>query len=100
MLLGFVRVLQFIFQASVIAIIPASLEHLKKFCSHPVRPLGSGLFGFWLRFRSVTGHYGHAPSLKPCQKPKILAPHNYTISGKALLSGLGKRGRQEEGSHP
>jgi len=60
------------------------LEPIQKFCSHPVRPSGSGLFGFWLRFRSVTGHCGHAPSFKPCQKPKILAPRSYTISGKAL----------------
>jgi len=60
------------------------LEHLKKFCSHPVRPSGSGLFGFWLRFRSVTGRCGHAPSLKPCQKPKILAPHGYRIFLNAL----------------
>ena len=69
-----------------------ALERLKKYCSHSVRPLGSGLFGFWLRFRSVwlpkpcesgaqsrralrakqSGRYGHAPSLKrglptPCQ---------------------------------
>ena len=60
------------------------LEQLKKFCSHAVRPLGSGLFGFWLRFRSVTGRCGYAPSFKPCQKSKILAPRSYRISGKAL----------------
>jgi hypothetical protein len=48
--------------------------------------MGSGLFGFWLRFRSVTGHCGHAPSLKPRQKPKILAPHGHRISGKAQCS--------------
>jgi len=68
--------------------------------------MGSGLFGFWLRFRSVTGRCGHAPSLKrglpkpcqsvsqskdvplrgkQCQKPKTLAPRDYTISGKALV---------------
>src|SRR5580704_13664659 len=62
------------------------LERLKKYCSHPVRPVGSGLFGFWLRFRSVTGRCGHASSLKPCQKPKILAPRGYRISGKALMT--------------
>jgi hypothetical protein len=28
-------------------------EPFHKFCSHAVRPSGSGLFGFWLRFRSV-----------------------------------------------
>src|SRR5580698_1504013 len=55
------------------------LEPFQKFCSRLVRPSGSGLFGFWLRFRSVTGHCGHAPSLKPCQKPKILAPGGYRI---------------------
>jgi hypothetical protein len=32
---------------------------------------GSGSFGFWLRFRSVTGPSGHAPSLKPRQNSKI-----------------------------
>ena len=79
-------------------------EPFHKFCSRTVRPSGSGLFGFWLRFRSVTGRCGHAPSLKrglpkpcesvsqsgdvplrgkQCQKPKILAPHGYTISRKA-----------------
>src|SRR5579871_6437180 len=63
--------------------VAAMLEPFHKFCSHAVHPSGSGLFGFCLRFRSVTGHCGHAPSLKSCQKPKILAPHGYTISGKA-----------------
>jgi hypothetical protein len=32
---------------------------------------GSGSFGFWLRFRSVTGRRGHAPSLRPRQNAKI-----------------------------
>jgi hypothetical protein len=61
-------------------------EPFHKFCSHAVRPSDNGLFGFLLRFRSVTGRSGHAPSLKPCQKPKILAPHGYRISGKALMA--------------
>jgi len=82
-----------------------ALEPLKKFCSHPVRPSGSGLFSFWRRFRSVTGRYGHAPSLKrglpkpcqsvsqskdvplrgkQCQKLKILAPSGHRIFLKAL----------------
>ena len=60
------------------------LERLKKYCSHPVRPSGSVPFGFWLRFRSVTGRCGHAPSLKPGQKPKILAPSGYSIFLTAL----------------
>jgi hypothetical protein len=34
---------------------------------------GSGSFGFWLRFRSATGHYGHAPSLSLAKTPKSLA---------------------------
>jgi|SRR5580704_8408077 hypothetical protein len=58
-------------------------ERFHKYCSRALRPSGSGLFGFWLRFRPVTGRCGHAPSLKPCQKPKILAPHGYNICGKA-----------------
>jgi len=31
-------------------------------------------FGLWLRFNSVTGRCGHAPSLKPRQSPKVFAP--------------------------
>jgi hypothetical protein len=42
--------------------------------------LGSGLFGFWLRFGSVAGRSGHAPSPKPRQNPKILAQNGYIIS--------------------
>jgi hypothetical protein len=34
---------------------------------------GSGSFGFWLRFRSVTGRCGHAPSLSLAKTPKSLA---------------------------
>jgi len=34
---------------------------------------GSGSFGFWLRFRSVTGRCGHAPSLSLAKTPKFLA---------------------------
>jgi hypothetical protein len=45
----------------------------------------SGLFGFWLRFSSVTGLFKPAPSLNPCQKQKILAAHRYIISVNALL---------------
>jgi len=35
----------------------------------------SGLFDFWLRFGSVTGFFKPAPSPKPRQNLKILAPH-------------------------
>src|SRR3974390_1791791 len=35
----------------------------------------SGLFGLWLRFGSVTGFFKPAPSPKPRQSPKILAPN-------------------------
>jgi hypothetical protein len=44
----------------------------------------SGLFGFWRRFGSVTGFFKPAPSPKPRQKPKILAPHRYIFSVNAL----------------
>ena len=44
----------------------------------------SGLFGFWLRFGSVTGRFGHAPSPKPRQNPKILAPHRLHLFFNAL----------------
>jgi hypothetical protein len=61
------------------------LEHFHKFCSVRLRPLrDSGVFGFWRRFGSVTGVCNHAPSPKPCQKPKTLAPHRYIISVNAL----------------
>ena len=44
----------------------------------------NGLFGFWLRFGSVTGFYKPAPSPKPRQNPKILAPNGYSFSSNAL----------------
>jgi hypothetical protein len=44
----------------------------------------SGLFGFWLRFGSVTGFFKPAPSPKPRQKPKIPAAHRYIFSVNAL----------------
>jgi hypothetical protein len=45
--------------------------------------MNSGLFGFWLRFGSVTGFFKPAPSPKPRQKPKILAAHRYIFSVNA-----------------
>ena len=45
---------------------------------------GSGLFGLWLRFGSVTGFFKPAPSPKPRQKPKIPAAHRYIFSVNAL----------------
>ena len=56
------------------------LERFKKYCSYSEMERKSGLFGFWLRFDSVAGRYGHpAPSAKPRQNPKILAPNGYII---------------------
>jgi hypothetical protein len=46
--------------------------------------LRSGLFGFGLRFGSVTGRSGHAPSLSLAKTSNILAPHGYSISSNAL----------------
>jgi len=43
------------------------LERLKKYCSRANTREESGLFKFWLRFGSVAGHCGHAPSPKPRQ---------------------------------
>ena len=64
------------------------LKHLQKLCSARLWPLrGSGVFGFWRRFGSVTGRCGPAPSPKPCQKPKTLASHRYIISVNALDGG-------------
>jgi hypothetical protein len=61
------------------------LEHFHKICSDGRLVLrDSGLFGFWLRFSSVTGFIKPAPSLKPRQKPKILAAHRYRFSLNAL----------------
>jgi hypothetical protein len=52
------------------------LERVKKYRSRS----RSGLFAFWLRFGSVAGHRGHAPSPKPRQNAKILAPNGHGIS--------------------
>src|SRR5580692_11307315 len=61
------------------------LEHFQKYCSHAVlKGWGSGLFGFGLRFGSVTGHEWHAPLPKPRPNPKILAPRGYSIFSNAL----------------
>jgi hypothetical protein len=43
-----------------------------------------GLFGFLLRFGSVTGLLKPAPSPKPRQKPKILAAPRYSFYVNAL----------------
>jgi hypothetical protein len=56
----------------------------------------SGLFGFWLRFGSVTGFFKPAPSPKPRQNPKILATHRYIISVNALRAGQDSLDRQSE----
>jgi hypothetical protein len=51
-------------------------ERFKKYCSQfGKEKRESGLFGFWLRFGSVTGFCKPAPSPKPRQKTKILAPN-------------------------
>jgi hypothetical protein len=56
------------------------LERFKKNCGRSVgKEKGSGLFGFWRRFASVTGRCGHAPSAKPRQNPKILAPNGHSF---------------------
>jgi hypothetical protein len=63
------------------------LEHFQKSYSRLV--LGKregGLFGFWLRFGSVTGLFKPAPSPKPRQNPKILAPNGYNSFSNALKS--------------
>src|SRR5450756_2050346 len=63
------------------------LERLKKNCSHLAgKEGGGGLFGFWLRFGSVTGLFKPAPSPKPRQTPKILAPNGYSYSLTALAT--------------
>jgi hypothetical protein len=39
----------------------------------------TGLFRFWLRFGSVTGRCGHAPSTKPRQNQTILVFNGHII---------------------
>jgi hypothetical protein len=56
------------------------LEHFHQSCSDEGKRKDSGLFGFWLRFGSVTGFIKPAPSPKPRQKPKILAAHRHIFS--------------------
>ena len=76
---------------SVSTLISRRLEHFNKYCSRAgLEKKGSGLFGFWLRFRSVTAppagmvlpDWHHSLSL--ARKPKILAPNGYIISCNAL----------------
>jgi glucuronoarabinoxylan endo-1,4-beta-xylanase len=63
----------------------ARLEHFHKYCSRAVgKNEGAVFLGFRLRFGSVTGRSGHAPSLSLAKTPKILAPHGYSISSNAL----------------
>jgi hypothetical protein len=65
-----------------------SVEHLKKFCSRLQTLAKSGLFEFWLRFGSVAGRCGHAPSPKPRQNSKILAANGHRISLNALMGEI------------
>jgi hypothetical protein len=70
-------------------------ERFQRFRSRPVHPSGSGLFGFWLRFRSVwLPKPGQSVSQnkdvplrgKQCQKPKILPLRGYSILLTALMA--------------
>jgi len=46
----------------------------------------SSLFGFWLRFSSVTGFFKNLLLRRSlAKKPKILAPHRYIFSVNALM---------------
>ena len=61
------------------------LEHFQKYCSHAGREEGEAVFlGFGFVSAQSQGHPGHAPSPKPRQNPKILAPRGYSISSNAL----------------
>src|ERR1700722_15159969 len=60
------------------AVFTIPLEHFQKNRSHAVVGKRGGLFEFWLRFGSVTGFFKPAPSPKPRQNSKILAPHGYS----------------------
>ncbi len=59
-------------------------------------PLGCGLFGFELRFGSVTGFFKPASSLKPRPSPKIRAAHRYIFSVNAP-SNTGRSERERCG---
>jgi phosphatidylinositol-3-phosphatase len=61
-------------------------EHFQKNYSPAVGESEGGLFEFWLRFGSVTGFFKPAPSPKPRQNSKILAPHGYNFSSNALIA--------------
>jgi len=70
-------------------IVCLKLEHFPQIYRDEPRVLtNSGLLGFWLRFRSVTGFFNPASSRKPCPKPKILAAHRYIFSVNALVGAL------------
>src|SRR5580698_836328 len=61
-----------------------ALEPLKKFRGHLRPSRESGLFDSWRRFGSVAGRCRPAPSPKPRQDSKILAPNGHRISLMAL----------------
>ena len=71
---------------AVYRMVPPSmgLEHFHQSCTDEAGRTTSGLFGFWLRFGSVTGFFKPVPSPKPRQKSKPRAFHRYFFAVNAL----------------
>ena len=61
-----------------------SPEHFHKSCSDELKLVDSSLFGFWLRFGSVTGFSNLLLRRSPAENQKILAAHRYIFSVNAL----------------
>jgi hypothetical protein len=60
------------------------LEHFQKYCSHSVIEKHEAvLLGFGVVSAQSQGSFEPAPSPKPRQNPKILAPKGYRIFSKA-----------------
>ncbi|MDE3100354.1 MAG: hypothetical protein KGJ88_12860 [Verrucomicrobiota bacterium] len=55
------------------------------------KEVSGGSFGFWLRFRPVTGRFGHAPSISLAKTQNSPLPHGYIISSTALTYGFQRK---------
>ena len=67
---------------------PEVLEHFHKSCSHSVgKQPGAVFLGFGFVSAQSQGCCEPAPSPKPRQNPKILAPNGYRISSNATVAG-------------
>jgi hypothetical protein len=53
----------------------AALEHFRECCSDAAEPCGKGLFGFWLRFGSLTGGFSNLRVRQSLAKSRTSAWH-------------------------